>query len=184
MAAPTTKKGTARSKSGSSRSKKKKPAKEPPRRIIPRALSVTDEDDHIMSTGAGLGAGYGRCGGRLLGSRLEQTLCDQLTDKGIAHSHSPRHFEVQVTESSVAAYAPLIVLRGRGREGKTVVLEYIEGVDKPLLAKIQAFRRQYGQEFYVTFLASEEDLELVPLSAYDESCTTNDLNNLVNRLAE
>lgn len=151
---------------------------------IPRAMSVAEDDESLMSAGAGHGAGFGRCGGRILGSKLEQTLCDQLTGRGIAHSHSPRHFEVRVAEKSVAAYAPMIVLRGRGREGKTVVVEAIEDPAKGLLRKIQAFRSQYGSEFYVIFVAGEEELERVPLSAHDESCTTNDLGTLINRLAE
>ena len=94
---------------------------------VPRALPVIDDDDDILMThGAGGGAGYGRCGGRMLGSALEQTICDRLGQAGVAHSHSPRHFEVNLQEKQVAAYAPMIVLRGRGREGKSVVVECAE----------------------------------------------------------
>jgi len=149
-----------------------------------RTMTIVEDDDAILSTGAGGGIGFGRCGGRVLHSKLEQTLCDKLTAKGIAHSHTPRHFEVRIEGRGVAAYPPMIVLRGRGREGKTVVLEGAEHLDKPLMEKIAAFRTQYGSEFYVTFIAEEELLDEIPLSAYDESCTLRDLNNLINRLAE
>jgi hypothetical protein len=149
-----------------------------------RSLTLVDDDDALLSSGAGNGIGFGRCGGRVLHSQLEQTLCDRLTAKGIAHSHTPRHFEVRIEGKGVAAYPPLIVLRGRGREGKTVVLEGSEHLDAPLLVKIAAFRGQYGSEFYITFVAEEELLEQIPLSAYDESCTLRDLNNLISRLAE
>ena len=112
--------------------------------FVPRAMSVTDDDDSVlMAHGAGGGAGFGRCGGRLLGSKLEQTLCDRLSQSGVAHSHSPRHFEVRLQEGQVAAYAPMIVLRGRGREGKSVVIEASDDHVSPLLKKIVAHPRRY-----------------------------------------
>jgi hypothetical protein len=128
--------------------------------------------------------GFGRCGGRVLASRLEQVLCDQLSRAGVIHSQSPRHFEVHLPESMVGAYAPMIVLRGRGREGKTVVIEASDAKDHPVLQKIQAFRKQYGLEFYVIFVAPEVVLDEAPLSLYDESCPEAELGTLINRLAD
>src|SRR5262249_23945571 len=101
--------------SGGSRSKSKVVLRHPaPPLFIPRAVPAIDDDDVLMAHGAGGGVGYGRCGGRLLGSKLEQTICDRLGQAGVAHSHSPRHFEVRLdTEKGsgqVAAYAPMVVL--------------------------------------------------------------------------
>lgn len=152
--------------------------------VIQRSVSAIDDDDILLSGGSGLGQEYGRCGGRVLSSRLEQTLCDLLSDAGLTHSHSPRHFEVPISDSSVGAYAPLVVLRGRGRGGKTVVIECAEEVDEPILEKIVAFRKKFGAEFYVIFIAPEEVIDLIPLSAYDESSVTTDLGTLINRLAD
>ena len=121
---------------------------------------------------------------RVLSSRLEQTICGLLSDAGLTHSHSPRHFEVPVTDDSVGAYAPLIVLRGRGRGGKTVVIECAEDVDDAILHKIVAFRKRFGAEFYIIFVAPEEIVDLIPLAAYDESSVTTDLGTLINRLAD
>ena len=120
----------------------------------------------------------------MLCSGLEQRICSLLSNAGLTHSHSPRHFEVPVTDDAVGAYAPLIVLRGRGRGGKTVVIECIEIVEKPVLDKIEAFRKKFGPEFYVIFVAAEEVIDQVPLGAYDESSVTTDLGNLINRLAD
>ena len=53
-----------------------------------------------------------------------------------------------------------------------------------MFGKIKAFRRQYGIEFYVIFVAPEEVLEDVPIEIYDESCTTNDVGTLINRLTD
>ena len=147
-------------------------------------MPVLDDDDPLMAHGAGGGAGYGRCGGRMLGSRLEQVICDRLSDSGVAHSHSPRHFEVGVKDQLVAAYAPMVVLRGRGREGKSVVLESTEEANTSILNKVVAFRAQYSQEYYIILVAPEEVLEEVPLSTYDEACAETDLNTLIARLAE
>jgi hypothetical protein len=182
----TTKKAAKRSattKAPAARTRTTKAKAQPPV-YIPRAMPVIDDDDVLMAHGAGSGAGFGRCGGRMLGSQLEQTICDKLGNAGIAHSHSPRHFEVNLVEKQVAAYAPMVVLRGRGREGKSVVIESAEHANDPILKKVQAFRAQYGQEYYVTFIAPEEVLDEVALATYDEACAETDLNTLIARLAE
>ena len=165
------------------RKSKPSPAKE--RSIfLPRAVASVDDDDPLMAHGGG-GGGFGRCGGRLLSNRLEQQLCHRLGIAGVVHSHSPRHYEIRYEdEKMVAAYAPMIVLRGRGREGKGVVIEAVEDPKAPILKKIMAFRAQYGQEFYVILVADEDSLDEISLSAYDESCSSNDVHTLIARLAE
>ncbi len=87
-------------------------------------------------------------------------------------------------ETRVAAYAPMVVLRGRGREGKTVVIEGMEQLEEGLQAKIIAFREQYGAEFYVTFVAPEEVFDDLSVRTYDESCTLANVHTLISRLAE
>ena len=176
--------------SSKTRGAKKARAKKAPRpaRVtatpeVTRAVIGYDEDDVMLHGGGGRGANFGRCGGRILGSLLEQELCNKLSLAGVTHSHAPRHFEVQLAKH-VAAYAPMIVLRGRGREGKTVVVEAAETADPGLLEKIKSFRSQYGPEFYVIFIAPEESIDDIPILAYDESCTTTDVHTLVSRLSE
>lgn len=171
---------------------KRKPAKSPKRSrrasaknepsVIPRSTSGFSEDDILMNGGGGA-VGFGRCGGRMMSSSIEQQICDRLSRAGVTHSHTPRHFEVTLGEA-VAAYSPMIVLRGRGREGKTLVIEASETIDPLTLQKIQAFRDRYGPEFYIVFVAPEETIDEIPVTAYDESCVTTDLNTLVSRLAE
>ncbi len=151
--------------------------------FLPRAVASVDDDNPLMAHGGG-GSGFGRCGGRMLSNRLEQQLCNRLGVAGVVHSHSPRHYEIRLDETKVAAYAPMIVLRGRGREGKGVVIEAIEGSKASILTKVIAFREQYGQEFYVTLVADDEVLDEVPLSAYDESCSSTNVHTLIARLAE
>ena len=159
--------------------------KAPPasRPYVPRAVSNLDDDDVLMAHGGG-GGGFGRCGGRLLSSLLEQQLCNRLGIAGVVHSHSPRHYEIRYAESQVAAYAPMIVLRGRGREGKSVVIEAIAEASAPILRKVIAFRSQYGQEFYVILVAPDEVLDEISVAAYDESCSSTNVNTLIARLAE
>lgn len=151
--------------------------------FVPRAVANLDDDDVLMAHGGG-GTGFGRCGGRLLSSKLEQDLCNRLGMAGVVHSHSPRHYEIRFEDNKVAAYAPMIVLRGRGREGKGVVIEAVEEANAPILRKIVAFRAQYGQEFYVILVGNDEVLEEAPLAAYDESCSAVNVNTLIARLAE
>ncbi len=151
--------------------------------FLPRAIASVDDDDPLMAHGGG-GGGFGRCGGRLLSNRLEQQLCHRLGIAGVVHSHSPRHYEIRFSENKVAAYAPMIVLRGRGREGKGVIIEAVEDPKAAILKKITAFRAQYGQEFYIILVADEDSLDEIPLSCYDESCSSNSVHNLIARLAE
>ncbi len=153
-------------------------------RPISRALMAFDDDDVLPSGGSGGGVGYGRCGGRMLSSKVERLLCDLLSRDGVAHSHSPRHFEIQLDDQQMAAYAPMIVVRGRGREGKTIVIEALDEIEPSLLEKVRAFRKLYGLEFYVSFVGSEELLDEVPIDAYDESTVVQNVSALVSRLAE
>ena len=166
---------------------KKRPsrAKAQPERTVflPRAVTSADDDNPLMAHGGG-GGGFGRCGGRMLSNRLEQQLCNRLGIAGVVHSHSPRHYEIRLDESRVAAYAPMIVLRGRGREGKGVVIEAVEDAKASILTKVIAFREQYGQEFYVVLVADDDVLDEVPLSSYDESCSSTNVHTLIARLAE
>lgn len=152
--------------------------------IVARAMMAFDDDDVLPSGGSGSGVGYGRCGGRLLSSKVERLLCDLLSREGVAHSHHPRHFEVKLVDGAVAAYAPMIVVRGRGREGKTVVLEALDEIEPNFLDKVRAFRRVYGPEFYVSFVGSEELLDEVPIDAYDEATDVQNAVALVSRLAD
>lgn len=169
-------------KNAPKRSKKKFSPQTP---VMPRGqMGGFDEDDVLMSGGSHVGAIYGRCGGRILGSQLEQEVCDLLSRAGITHSHSPRHFEIRLNDETVAAYAPRIVLRGRGREGKSVVIETATDIAETPLEKISAFRQQYGSEFYFCFIAPEEVLDEIPISAYDEASSTVDMHTLISRLAD
>jgi len=151
--------------------------------VVPRGMASIDDGDVLMAHGGG-GAGFGRCGGRLLSSNLEQQLCHKLGIAGVVHSHSPRHYEVKYDDGKVAAYAPMVVLRGRGREGKCVVIEAVEDPNTPMLRKIIAFRSQYGTEFYMILVATDEVLDEISVTAYDESCSSTNVNTLIARLAE
>lgn len=151
--------------------------------FLPRAVANIDDEDVLMAHGGG-GGGFGRCGGRLLSSKIEQSICHKLGLAGVVHSHGPRHYEIRFDDNRVAAYAPMIVLRGRGREGKSVVIEAVEDADAPILRKVVAFRAQYGQEFYIIFVANDDVLDEVTLTAYDESCAETNVNTLIARLAE
>ncbi len=149
-----------------------------------RPQSRNSNDELLLAGASSRGTPFGRCGGRAILSRLERDLCDRLTNFGVAHSHRPRHFEVRLEDESLAAFAPTMVLRGRGREGKTVVLETSEAKGDQNLSKIRAFRRQYGLEFYVCLVALEEVLDEVQLDTYDEATSAMDVHTLVSRLAD
>ncbi|MFO1053875.1 MAG: hypothetical protein U1F36_16785 [Planctomycetota bacterium] len=157
-----------------------------PRRqpAAPRSAPTRRTDDLLLAGASSSGTPFGRCGGRAILTRLERDLCDRLTGLGVAHSHRPRHFEVSLENKTLAAYAPTMVLRGRGREGKTVVIETAEQAQDPNLSKIRAYRKQYGLEFYVCLVAPEEVLDEVHFDTYDEATSATDVHTLVSRLAD
>ncbi len=127
---------------------------------------------------------FGRCGGRPLLTAVERDVCDRLTSLGVAHSHRPRHFEITLEDGTLAAFAPTMVVRGRGREGKTVLVETTEAANDPNLHKVRAFRKQYGLEFYVSLIAPEEALDDVSLSTYDEAASLLEMHTVLGRLAD
>ena len=50
--------------------------------------------------------------------------------------------------------------------------------------KVRAFRRQYGVEFYVCMVGSEEVIEDLRLDAYDECSPLSHMHTMVSRLAD
>lgn len=130
------------------------------------------------------GETFGRCGGREITSKMEKRVCDKLSDAGVAHCHRPRRYEVKVDDKAIAAYSPCIALRGRGREGKTAILEVLADADAAHVSKLQAFRKLYEAEFYVTLVAPGHVLDVIPRDSFDEAVLPSELGSLVARLAE
>lgn len=117
-------------------------------------------------------------------SKLEAEVCAILNDLGLAHAHTPRHFEVRLDGNRMAAYSPDIVVRGRGREGKTVVFETLESPRDPDVEKVAAFRKQYGQEFYVIVVAHDDVLARIEEQCYDESSTPEAMQSFLGRMVD
>jgi len=130
------------------------------------------------------GQTYGRCGGRPLKSPLEQRLCQRLSQAGVAHSHAPRRYEVEIEGGRLAAYSPGLVLRGRGREGKTSIIDAVALWDETTVQKIDAFRRHYSAEFYTILVAPSDIVAKLPESSYDEILLPGEIDALVARLSE
>jgi len=127
---------------------------------------------------------YGRCGGRPLLSELEQRVCQSLSRHGLAHSHAPRRFEVKLEDDKVAAYSPTMVLRGRGREGKTMVIEVLPTLSEIQIKKIKAFRQLFEAEFYVILVAPGPVLDEIFERISDDEVLPSSIESLIARLAE
>lgn len=182
-------------KTAKSTAKKKAATKKSAARLEEATTPAALEDgDALMNVGAARAARFGRCGGRPLLTELEREVCDRLTGAGVAHSHRPRHFEVRLEDETLAAFAPTMVVRGRGREGKVLVIEPIEAAEakakqkgdphESTVQKIQAFRKLHGTEFFVTVIAPEATLDELPFDLANEMLATTDLYALIGRLAD
>ena len=84
----------------------------------------------------------------------------------------------------MAAYSPCMVLRGRGREGKTTEIECMGALDDVHAQKIGSFHKAYEAEFYVILVASLAVLEELPTSTYDEGILPSELESLIGRIAD
>ncbi|MEO0481300.1 MAG: hypothetical protein AAF196_17665 [Planctomycetota bacterium] len=159
---------------------KKGESKQPPE----TNLTALEDGDALLNVGAARAARFGRCGGRPLVTELEREVCDRLTGGGVAHSHRPRHFEIKLEDESLAAFAPTIVVRGRGREGKVLVIETLEQANQDTVRKIAAFRALHGAEFFVSVIAPEAVLDEIPFDLADEMLATTELYALIGRLTD
>lgn len=146
------------------------------------SLRAEFEEDYFLP--AEKGVSYGRCGGRPRKSPMEKRICEQISKLGLAHSHAPRRFEVKIDSKRMAAYSPCIALRGRGREGKTTILEVLAVWDDTHIQKIRAFRAIYKAEFFVIFVAPGSIVDRLAPDAYDEVVLPSELHNLITRLSE
>lgn len=144
--------------------------------------AVEAEEDYFVAPEKG--RVYGRCGGRTIRSLMEKRICDMLSRLGVAHSHRPRRYEVRIEDGQIAAYSPCIVLRGRGREGKTAIIETLATLDLAHVGKIEAFRALYETEFYVILVAPGAVFDDMTKAAYDEAVLPSEVGSLVARLAE
>ena len=124
----------------------------------------------------------GWCGGRSIKSHLEREICDLLSVKGIPHFHRPRRFQVKLKEGFVGAYSPTIIIRGKGREGKTLVIEAIEKVSQLQLKKIASFREIFSQDFFLVVITSLRCQETLPNDLADDYVLRKDLQEFIDRI--
>ncbi len=151
--------------------------------VVPRQEVALEFEEGFFASQA-KGAEFGRCGGRELQSRMEREICDKLSRSGVPHSHRPRRFEVKLDGNRVASYSPSIVLRGRGREGKTVVIELLSSAEELRAKKLRAFHELYRQDFYVMCIAAESVLAQLDGRGMDAGIPPTEVDDLINRLAE
>ncbi len=172
----------ARKRSGSDTEVKPTQTRSPVDGIFVSKRGIEFEQDFVAPPEKG--KVYGRCGGRPLLSELEQRVCQCLSKHGLAHSHAPRRFEVKLEDEKVAAYSPTMVLRGRGREGKTMVIEVLPTLNETQIKKIKAFRKLFDAEFFVTLVAPGPVLDEIFEKISDDEVLPSSIESLIARMAE
>jgi hypothetical protein len=125
----------------------------------------------------------GWCGGRSIKTILERQICDLLSSKGIPHFHRPRRFQVTLEDNFVGAYSPTIIIRGKGREGKTLVIEAIEKLSTLQLKKIASFRESFKQDFFLTVISTSSCYEALPENLADHFVRDKDLQEYIERIS-
>jgi|GEM_PF-5623929 len=124
----------------------------------------------------------GWCGGRSIKSSLEREICDLLSTKGIPHFHRPRRFQVALNKNYVGAYSPTIIIRGKGREGKTLVIEAIEELKPLQIKKIASFREIFSQDFFLVVITNEKCIKGLPTDIADDFFIKKDLQEFIERI--
>ena len=125
----------------------------------------------------------GWCGGRSLQTSLEKEVCNHLSLKGIPHFHRPRRFQVTLENDLVGAYSPAIIIRGKGREGKTLVIEVIESISNLHLKKISSFRKLFTQDFFLTVITTKKCFRNLPEGLADQIIHEKDLLEFIERIS-
>ena len=127
-------------------------------------------------------AKLGWCGGRSIKSPLEREICNFLSVKGIPHFHRPRRFQVTLNTNYVGAYSPTIIIRGKGREGKTLVIEAIEEIIPLQIKKIGSFREIFSQDFFLVVITNDKCINNLPENLADEFFNKKDLQEFIERI--
>jgi hypothetical protein len=115
-------------------------------------------------------------------TKLEATVCDEMTRQGVAHAHRSLNFRVRNATGGFAKYSPSIVAH-RGP-----VLFLVEPVSSPTprqaIGRLARFLEQHSPEIVLVVVAPDAAVQKVPPEAYDEIYAASDVSRMIRRIRE
>ena len=106
--------------------------------------------------------------GHIVRSNMEAALCDYLSKAREPHVHRTLSFDVPIGNSRFSLYIPSIMLTESKKEGRTIVIEPVDSA-RPGggVRRLQGFRKQYGDQYFVIVVGRRALRPHLPESAYN-----------------
>ncbi len=108
--------------------------------------------------------------GHVVRSKLEDRVCQDLSEKGVPHDHDVPPFTVTLESGRRTSYVPDIMV---AFEGNTIFINCITTYRRgdPRIRKIKCFRRD-NRKIYHTIIATSPDVaRRLPEDSYDDVMT-------------
>ena len=105
--------------------------------------------------------------GHVVKSKLEDTVCQDLSRKGVPHDHDIPPFAVTLESGRRTSYTPDVMV---AFEGNTIFINCITTYRRgdPRVRRIRCFRRD-NRKIYHTIIATSQDVaRRLPRDAYDD----------------
>jgi len=105
--------------------------------------------------------------GHRVRTNLEDTVCQDLTNKGVPHDHDIPPFAVVLESGRRTTYVPEILV---AYEGNTILISCITSYRRgdPRVRRIRCFRRD-NKKIYHTIIAAPADVaRRLPKDSYDD----------------
>ena len=106
--------------------------------------------------------------GHIVRSNMEAALCEHLAKERQAHSHREGSFDVPIGHDRLGLYSPSIVLTESKKDGRAIVIEPVDSA-RPGggVRRLQGFRQQHGEEYFVVVVARHGLHPHIPENAYN-----------------
>jgi len=106
--------------------------------------------------------------GHIVRSNMEAALCEHLSKARQPHVHRTASFDVPIGREQYALYVPSIVLTESRKDGREIVIEPVDSA-RPGggVRRLQGFRRQYGDKYFVVVVARRGLRPHLPENAYN-----------------
>lgn len=114
-------------------------------------------------------------------TKLEATVCEEMTHRGLVHTHRSLHFRIISTDGKAEKYSPAIV----AHRGQIVFLVEILPLAAPrTIERLVRFLEQHSLEIVLIIIAAEAMVQKIPPAAYDEIYATSDVAKMIQRIRQ
>ena len=112
--------------------------------------------------------GWPLTNGHIVRSNMEAALCEYLSKAHRPHVHRTVSFDVPIGHDQFALYVPSIILTASRKDDREIVIEPVDSA-RPGggVRRLQGFRRQSGDKYFVIVVARRALRPQLPENAYN-----------------